>query len=110
MTGDEAKIKYKNFLTVGELKKQLENYPDDTLVVSQRIEDKYFDGIDISGLTRTLPDGTIGTLPKGSKASGWDVIKKPDPLDPNHQNQYTPVWCVCHYRDDQNCLYLDLHY
>jgi hypothetical protein len=25
-------------------------------------------------------------------------------------NEYTPVWSICHYTDDKDCLFLDLHY
>lgn len=99
-----------HYLTVGQLKKDLEGYPDDALVVSQRVEDRYYDGVDISGMTGTLADGTTGILPPGSKATGWSVITKPDPMWKNEIIQYSPVWCVVKYKDDTECLYLDLHY
>lgn len=110
MTGEEAKSKFKHYLRVGDLKKQLEEYPDDALVVAQRVEDRYYEGCDISGMTGTLSDGSTGILPPGSKATGWQVITKPDPMDRNWTVEYSPVWSICHYRDDKNCLYLDLHY
>ena len=113
MTSKEAKERYGvngDYLTIGRLKKELEKYSDDTLVVSQRIEDRYYEGVDISGITGTLADGTSGILPLGSKASGWSTIKKPDGIHPEHDNEYTPVWGVCHYKDDTDCLFLDLHY
>jgi hypothetical protein len=110
MTSEEAKNKYVHYLRVGDLKKELEKYPDDALVVSQRVEDRYYEGVDISGMTGTLEDGTTGILPSGSKSTGWDTIKKPDPFYEGWQQEYTPVWGICHYKDDKNCLYLDLHY
>ena len=75
------------YLTVGQLKKELEGYPDDALVVSQRVEDMYYE-----------------------QAHGWDTITKPDPMHAGIQQQYSPVWCVVRYKDDTECLYLDLHY
>ena len=91
MTSEEAKEKYGDkggYLTVGQLKKELENYPDDALVVSQRIEDWYYN----------------------TPNNGWDVITKPDNLYPGKDNEYTPVWSICRYGDDFHCLFLDLHY
>ena len=113
MTSIEAKEKYGDrggYLTVGQLKKELENYPDDALVVSQRVEDMYYEGVDVSGITGILEDGSVGTLPPGSKASGWDVITKPDNLYSGKDNEYTPVWSIYRYGDDFHCLFLDLHY
>ena len=86
MTSQEAKIKYVHYLTVGRLKEELAKYSDDTLVVTQRIEDRYYE--------------------KG----GWETINKPDPTDRDFEQQYSPVWGVCHYFDDKDCLFLDLHY
>jgi hypothetical protein len=91
MTSKEAKERFAvkgHYLTVGQLKKELDRYPDDALVVSQRVEDKYYN----------TPD------------NGWNTIKKPDGLYPDMDNEYSPVWCVCHYMDDKDCVYLDLHY
>ena len=113
MTSEEAKERYGvkgHYLTVGQLKKELENYPDDALVVSQRVEDMYYEGVDVSGITGILEDGSVGTLPPGSKAKGWDVITKPDPIYKGSDQEYSPVWSVSHYGDDFHCLFLDLHY
>ena len=77
------------YLTVGKLKEELEKYPDDTLVVSQRVEDVYYE------------------------KHGWETIKKPNPMYREFDNEYTPVWSVCRYlneADGEACLYLDLHY
>lgn len=91
MTPKEFKEKYTkhHYLTVGRLKEYLESYPDDTLVVSQRVEDVYYE------------------------KHGWETIKKPNPMYREFDNEYTPVWSVCHYlneADGEGCLYLDLHY
>lgn len=96
------KKKYQDYLTVGRLKKELEKYPDDALVVSQRVEDGYYEGWDISGMM-----SVDGILPSGSKSTGWETIKK---IQDDGQVEYSPVWCVAHYKDDKEHLYLDLHY
>lgn len=72
----DLKKRYKDFMTVGDLKKFIEKYqvPDDAKVLIQRVEDKYFDGVDISGYAGG-PDGK--PYPKGSKATGWGVYLKP---------------------------------
>ena len=76
ITLDELKTSWKDFLTVGQLRKALEKYPDDAKVLIQRVEDRYYEGVDIAGMTGTLPDGTTGILPVGSKSNGWPVVKK----------------------------------
>lgn len=91
MTSKEAKERFGvkgHYLTVGQLKKELDRYPDDALVVSQRVEDKYYD----------------------TPNNGWTTIQKPDVFYEGAYNEYSPVWSVCHYLDDKNCLFLDLHY
>jgi len=99
--------KYQDYLTVGRLKQELENYPDDALVVSQRVEDGYYEGWDISGM-----NSINGILPSGSKSNPWETIKKEQSNggDDLHTVEYSPVWCVVHYKDDKEHLYLDLHY
>lgn len=50
--------------------------PYDTKIFYQRIEDKYFDGIDISVMSGSEESGAInGIYPPGSKAKGWDTLK-----------------------------------
>jgi len=107
MTPKEFKEKHKYYLTVGKLKEYLENYPDDALVVAQRVEDRYYEGIDISDITGMLPDGTFGKLPEGTKAHGWETLKKPDGYS---YSEYSAVWAPVLYHDDKECFYLDLHY
>ncbi len=94
--------KYQHYLTVGRLKEEIEGYPDDALVVSQRVEDRYYEGCDISGMR-----GPDGLLPSGSKSNPWETIKKQSDMG---IEEYSPVWCVVHYKDDKEHLYLDLHY
>jgi hypothetical protein len=87
MTPKEYKENYKDYLTVGQLKKYLEEYPDDALVVSQRVEDFYYEEV-----------------------CGWKTLKKPDPMDRDFEQEYMAVWSPVLYKDDKDCFYLDLHY
>lgn len=50
------------------------NIPHDTKIFYQRIEDDYFNGIDISGMggCDNTPDGLY---PPGSKTNGWGTLK-----------------------------------
>lgn len=65
------------FLTVGALKQMIEefNYPDDAIIVVQRVEDKYYEGVDISGFSG-CPDTEDGIFPPGSKSTPWGVYLK----------------------------------
>ncbi len=86
MTPKEYKAKHKHYLTVGELKKYLADYPDDALVVVQRVEDVYYE------------------------ERGWETLKQPDHLYPEYNQEYTAVWSPVTYPDNKECFYLDLHY
>lgn len=69
-----------HFLTVKRLKEFLEEHKDisdDAIVVVERVEDAYYEGIDVSGFTGQLEDGSFGVLPEGSKATEWGVYLKP---------------------------------
>lgn len=74
----EQLLSSKNCLTVGDLKRFIEKHDlhDDAIVVVQRVEDRYYDGIDISGMRGTREDGTGGILPAGTKTAGWPVYCK----------------------------------
>jgi len=86
MTPKEYKEKHNYYLTVGQLKESLKDYPDDALVVSQRVEDVYYE------------------------ERGWETLKKPDHLYPEWNHEYSAVWSPVSYGDDKECFYLDLHY
>ncbi len=86
ITSEQAKNKYVHYLRVGDLKKQLDEYPDDALVVAQRVEDVYYE------------------------KHGWETLKKPNPMYEEDEIEYTAVWSPVLYRDDTDVFYLDLHY
>lgn len=100
--------KDRHCLTVGELKKFLAEHDmsDDAPVLIQRVEDKYYEGLDISGMR-----GPNGIIPTGSKASGWKVYPKVQGfVNDTYQTQYTPAWCCVYYKEDKEILFIDLHY
>jgi len=55
-------------------------------VVSQRVEDSYYEN------------------------HGWETLKRPDPLYSEFETEYSPVWSPVLYKDDKDVFYLDLHY
>jgi len=136
-------------LTVGDILKFVKehNVPSTAKVLIERVTDNYFEGIDISGMSGTREDGTIGILPPGSKSNGWAVyLKKGESwwycnkwnedidsgkyLDteqyPRMQGkelkkyteeqlidsmtQYIPAWCCVKYNDEDDILFIDIHY
>jgi len=64
-------------LTVGQLKDFIEKFhvPDTALVMIERVEDIYFEGVDISGM-RGCDVTEDGIFPPGSKSNGWGVYLK----------------------------------
>lgn len=52
------------------------NVPMDAELFYERVEDRYFNGVDTSGMSGRLPDGSLGILPEGSKSNGWSVVRK----------------------------------
>lgn len=135
-------------MTVGDLLKFIEerNIPMDAKVMIQRVEDRYFEGVDISGMQDSEgnihEEGTISTgwgvyLKKGysyyeaeqinmnmneeidRRANGdepnYPSIKNPTEMmidleDPRLLEQYHPAWSPVFYADDQDLLFIDLHY
>ena len=135
-------------MTVQDLLEFIEerNIPLTAKIMIQRVEDKYFEGVDISGMQ--TPEG--GTYPPGSKAEGWGVYPKkgyayyeaeelnirmkeeierrkngeesefPGIEDPEKYmqdlkdskllEQYHPAWSPVFYEDEQDLLFIDLHY
>lgn len=98
ITKKKLKEGYKHSLTVGRLKKFLTDYnlPDGAKVVVQRVEDRYYEN------------------------HGWSVYLKEDPFnspvkDENGNSikcfcQYTPAWSCVKYADEDDVLFIDLHY
>jgi hypothetical protein len=118
--------KYKDYLTVGKLKKFLEEHPelpDDANVLIQRVEDRYYEE---NGWGVVLKEGDYYHMYKEQNYRMNEEIKRrkngehpkyemEDPskfiveLDDTMKEQYHPSWCCLKYKDDDN-LYIDLHY
>ena len=88
---------YDHFLTVGGLKKFLNkhNLPESAKVVVQRIEDVYYEkhswGVYLKEGEHTFKDDD-GNIVKSS------------------MEQYHPAWCCVKYNDEDDILFIDLHY
>jgi len=99
--------RFRDSLTVGRIKEFIKKHdiPDDALILIQRVEDEYFDGYDISGMRGA--DTKTGIYPEGSKSEGWGVyLKKQDGME----EQYCPAFCCVNYQDEDDLLFIDLHY
>jgi hypothetical protein len=75
-----------NFLTVGQLKALLQNYPDDAPVYMERIEDKFF---------------TVAN----SEYEANSVLK-PCPSYPEYNDQFVQVFGIYDYDDGDDSVYL----
>ena len=85
---DEDLIIGDYYLTVGQLKKDIEHLPDSAKVYYQRIEDSYF-----------TPEGGWGNMSKFMPSSDY----------PDGKDEYIRCWSRVAYKDDDN-LYLTAHY
>lgn len=106
MSKDEIlSFRSSGYLTVGALKEFIKKneLPDDAIVVTQRIEDGYFEGIDVSGMR-----STEGIVPQGTKSAPWGVYLKSQNFPDD--TQYHPTWCCPVYTDEKEILFIDSHY
>lgn len=94
---EDLKVVYRGYLNVGDLKAFLNkhNLPDDGLVMAQRVEDCYYKkygwGVYLKEGEHTFKDN------KGN------IIKE-------SLEQYTPAFCCVKYNDENEHLFIDLHY
>lgn len=115
-----------HFLTVGKLLEFIKenNIPEDALVVSQRVEDIYYethnwgvylkDGYHshwMKDMNQKIDEGAFDD--KNQFPMVTEEMKKKfteDEITEAHE-QYHPVWCPVLYKDDKDdILFLDLHY
>lgn len=103
------------YLTVGELRKSIEGLSDDALVLSQRIEDIYFESHNWK-VVRKSNDWTSEYLEKGDHFISADEEDYENPetvysreFYESLKDEFVPVWCSVKYDGDAN-LYLHLHY
>ena len=95
-------------MNVGELKKFLaeNNIPDDAKILIQRVEDVYFDKNNW-GVYRKEGEATQSLRHMCSKLKSVDITE--DDIK-NSMEQYHPAWWACTYKDDNDLLFIDLHY
>lgn len=119
---EDLSSRYREYLTVKELREMLEKYPDDAKILVQRIEDMYFQkynwGVvfkegDATRMTREfnekLRDGTLSNKEEYPELESERYRETTEEEMRIYHEQYHPVWCVVEYPNDEN-LYLDLHY
>lgn len=89
--------KYTDALTVGDLKKFIVQHDlqDDAKVMVQRVEDVYYER---HGWNVYLKEGE-----HTFKDNEGNVVKE-------SMEQYHPAWSCVRYGDDDNLLFIDLHY
>lgn len=78
---DDLKHYVKNgYLTKGKLKEWLlknDDIPDESPILIQRVEDRYYEGVDISGMMGFRDEnGELKPYPEGSKSTGWGAYLK----------------------------------
>ena len=97
ITKDELTNRYRSHLTVGDLKEFLykHNFPNDAKVVIERVEDVYYEkhhwGVYLKEGDHTFKDEN-GVIVKESLI------------------QYHPAWCCVKYEEDDDVLFINLHY
>lgn len=117
--------KFNHTLTVGKLKKFLEehNLPDDAIVVTQRVEDFYFEKGNW-GVYKKEGHHSFQARKYNKKIDSGEFLNKEDYPNINPENlkkyteeeidsmkeQYHPAWCCVRYEDDKDILFIDLHY
>ncbi len=93
----EDLMTYKHHLTVGDLKEFLYKYnlPSDAKVLIQRVEDVYYEkhewGVYFKEGLHTFKD------------EEGNIVKE-------SLEQYHPAWGCVKYNDEDNILFIDLHY
>lgn len=113
ITKEELKKEYKSFMTVGELKEFISerNINDDAKILVQRVEDIYYEkhnwavykkGGDV--YQRAL------LFNKDIEKNKFSSLKKVSEEElESLKDEYTPAWCCVYYNDEDN-LFIDLHY
>ena len=97
ITKEELINRYQYYLTVGRLKEFLNehNLPDNAIVVIQRVQDVYYEkhnwGVYLKEGEHTFKD------------EEGNIVKE-------SLEHYHPAWCCVKYKDEDDVLFIDLHY
>lgn len=117
---------YNYYLTVGDLKKFLEHHklPDDAPVLIQRVEDFYYEknnwGVHLKKgefynqcvhWNERVDSGEFEDREQYPRMNEETRKAKYSEEDLNFmKEQYTPAWCCVKYSDEDEMLFIDLHY
>lgn len=108
----------RNNLTVGQLREFLYkcNLPDDALVLTQRVEDCYYENNNW-GVYKKEGYHYHSALRHNANVENKEEYPDLLPCDKfteedldRMKEQYTPAFCVLTYQDDSDALYINLHY
>lgn len=123
LTKDDL-LKYKNlhYMTVGRLREFLDDtkLPDDAIVVIERVQDVYYEKHNwgaylhendhtrhMRHFNRCIENGTVKDIFDGieddTKPYTEEEIK-------DAMTQYHPAWCAWERNDDDQIMFIDLHY
>ncbi len=117
--------KYDHYLTVGKLLEFIKkhNIPNDALVLSQRVEDIYFEKYSwgvylkegygshrMKEFNRSIDTGEFDDKEKYPSLTDEMKNKFTEEDIISSMEQYHPVWSPVYYEDDSDILFLDLHY
>jgi len=129
LTEEEVKERFTHYLTVGQLKKDIERYgiPDEANVMVQRVEDVYYNTHGWGVLLKkgehyhNMLSMNENMREEIARRERGEEPEYPRIEDPNKyicedekflsemSEQYHPAWCVVGYKD-KDFLFLDLHY
>lgn len=97
ITKEELYEKYKDYLTVGELKEFLSknNIPNDARVLIQRVEDVYYEK-HRWGIYLKKGDNSFADI-------NGNIVKE-------SLEQYHPAWCCVKYNDEDDVIFINMHF
>ena len=115
------------YMTVKDMREAIEGLPDDGLILVQRVEDVYYqnngwgvylkEGEHYYSAVR-LNENMNEEIDRRLKGEEPDYPMIDDPATymssaedlEQSMDQYHPAWCAVKYKDDQENLFIDLHY
>jgi len=123
----EEKLKngFEFYLTVGKLKQFIEdnNLPDDAKVMIQRVEDKYYDNHNWGSYlkkgehyhyalqhNKDIENGKYLNKEEYPNINEDNLIPYTEEELKGSMEQYHPAFCCVYYKDDEDLLFIDLHY
>jgi hypothetical protein len=124
---NKEELKNQRGLTVGELKEFIEKYniPDDAPVVTQRVEDHYYENNHwgvyckegyhcwmMRGYNRKIDSGEYNNkeeYPDMTEEFQRKLYSTEEQIKEANE-QYSRAWSCVYYKEDSDILFIDLHY